>query len=96
MSFALLFWPALGLAAVVSTLGITHRAPGLLVTGAVLSLPASLYLAASPGFGLTALLLPLCHVAGAFAMRKDHRWAAAIPLLAFVGFFGWMALEIAR
>jgi len=96
MGFGNRFWPALALAVVVSTLGITHRTPGLLVTGAILSLPGALYLAASPGFGLAALLLPLCHVAGALAVWKDHRWAAAVPLLAFAGFFGWLALEIAR
>lgn len=94
MNFAFLFWPALALAVVVSTLGITHRAPGLLVAGAVLSLPASLYLAATPRIGLAALLLPLCHVAGALAVRKDHRWAAAVPLLVFAGFFGWLWIEL--
>lgn len=97
MAFAFLFWPALALAVAVSILGIVYRAPGLLVAGAVLAIPGSLYLAATPGFGPAALLLPLLHVAGAYILRKneDRPWVAAVPLLVFAGIFGWLGLEIA-
>lgn len=92
----LLFWPALILSVALSAVGISHRSPALLWTGALLSLPASLYLAATPGFGLTALLLPLCHGAGALLVRKDFRWAAAFPIVLFAGFFGWFGWGVAQ
>jgi hypothetical protein len=92
----LLFWPALILSVVLSTVGISHRSPALLWTGALLSIPGSLYLAATPRFGLSALLLPLCHGAGALLVRKNLRWAAALPILLFAGFFGWLGWGIAQ
>jgi hypothetical protein len=92
----LLFWPALILSVVVSAVGISHRSSRLLWIGALLSLPTSLYLAATPRFGLPALLLPLCHAAGALLVRRDLRWAAAVPMLVFAGFFGWFGWSVAQ
>lgn len=92
----LLFWPAIALSLVTSAVGIRRRAPRLLLLGAAFSLPAALYLAASPRFGAIALLLPMCHVGGAVALAKRLPWVPALSLLAFAGFFVWLGLSIAR
>lgn len=92
----LLFWPAIVLSLVTSAMGIRHRRPGFLLLGAALSLPAALYLMASPRFGFIGLLLPLCHVGGAVALARRIPWVPALSLLAFAGFFVWLGLSIAR
>lgn len=66
----MLLWFPLLLAILVTALGVGYRVPALLWTGALLSLPAALYFAATPRFGLAALLPPLCLSAGAVALRR--------------------------
>jgi hypothetical protein len=94
MAAILVFGLPLLLSLALSALGIGYRAPRLLLLGAVLSAPAWLYLMATPRFGLAALLLPLCHVAGAFAVRREHRWTAGFFLALFAGFFGWLGMAL--
>lgn len=92
----LLFWPAIVLSLVTSAVGIRHRAPGFLLLGAALSLPAALYLMASPRFGAIGILLPMCHVVGAVALARRLPWVSMLSLLAFAGFFVWLGVYIAR
>lgn len=66
----MLLWLPLLLAVLVTVIGLGYRVPALLWIGALLSLPAALYFAAMPRFGLAALLLPLCQAAGAVALRR--------------------------
>ena len=94
----LLFWPALILALVLSILGISYRAPGLLVVAALLTVPTSLYIGlggALPG-GVLVALLPLFPAMGAFAVRTGHRGLAALLVLVPVGFFSWFGRNVAR
>ena len=92
----LLFWPAIVLSLVTSAMGIRHRAPGFLLLGAALSLPAALYLMASPRFGAVAILLPMCHVGGAVALARRLPWISILLLLAFASVFVWLGVNIAR
>lgn len=91
-----LFWPALILSLVTSGVGIRRRAPGFLLLGAALSLPAALYLGATPRFGLLGILLPMCHVGGAVALARRLPWVAALSLLAFAGIIVWLGVSVAR
>ncbi|HYO13600.1 MAG TPA: hypothetical protein VE685_10440 [Thermoanaerobaculia bacterium] len=95
MIAVLVLWLPLLLSVSVSAVGIGSRSSRLLLLGAALSLPVSLYLAATPRFWLTGLLLPLCHVAGALAVRREHRWMAGLSLALFAGFFGWLWVDLA-
>lgn len=92
----LLFWPAIVLSLVTSAVGIRHRAPGFLLLGAALSLPAALYLMATPRFGAIAILLPMCHIGGAVALARRLRWVSILSLLVFAGFFVWLGMSIVR
>ena len=68
----LLFWPAVVLSVLVAGLGILRRRVPLLVTAAVLVGPASLYLAASPGFGLVGLTPIAAYLLASAAIRRDR------------------------
>jgi hypothetical protein len=89
----LLVWPSLVLSLVTSGVGIRHRAPGFLLLGAAISLPAALYLGATPRFWLVGILLPLCHIGGAVALARRLPWVPALSLLAFVGLIAWVGIE---
>lgn len=91
----LLVWPALVLSLVTSGMGIRHRAPGFLLLGAALSLPAALYLGATPRFGLVGFLLPMCHIGGAVALARRLPWVPVLSMLAFVGLVAWVGVNVA-
>ncbi len=94
LGLILLFWPAILVSLLVSGFGIMQGRVGWLFLGALLSLPFSLYLAASPGFGWTSLSLPFCHLLGWLAVRWKYRWLAGIFLVPFAGFFSWLAFTV--
>ncbi len=95
---ALLFWPALILALVLSIVGISHRAPRLLILGALPTMPTSLYIGLGGELpaGTLIVLLPLFPAMGALAVRSGHRGLAALLVLVPVGFFSWLGWDIAR
>jgi hypothetical protein len=95
---SLLFWPALILALGLSIVGISHRAPGLLVVGALLTGPTSLYIGLGGELrgGALVALLPLFPVMGALAVRSGHRSLAVLLLLVPVGYFSWFGWNIAH
>lgn len=64
-------WFLLLLAILVTVIGVGYRVPVLLWVGALLSLPTVLYFAATPRFGLAALLVPLCQAAVAVVLRRQ-------------------------
>ena len=61
---ALLFWPAIVVGLVVSGIGLFRQRASLLIGGAVLVLPASLYLTATPRFQYVGFLPVRFHVTG--------------------------------
>lgn len=62
-----------------------------LVLGAVLALPISLYLSATPRFHYFMALLPLCQICSAFAVHKGVQWLSWVLLVPFVGTMIWLA-----
>lgn len=93
----LLGWPAILGSLLVSVAGIVLRRGTMLVIGAVLvSGFAWLYLLSWPMFRGVAYLLPLLHLAGAYAVQRRRRWIACLCLLphAFVAIYlGAMVLS---
>lgn len=87
-------WPFILLAVLALVAGILWKKAAWVVMGAVLSLPFSLYLAASPRFRLVALFLPLLHVAAAFAVRRDRRWLAGLLILPFLAVVAWIGSTV--
>ncbi len=94
----LLFWPALILALVLSILGISCRAPGLLVVAALLTVPMSLYIGLGGELrgGFLVALLPLFPALGALAVRSGRRGLAALLLLVPLGYFSWFGWNVAN
>ena len=86
-------WPALIAAVVSSGFGIAQGRPRLLLLGALLSIPFSFYLAATPRLPDMVGLFPFCHFLGALAVQYDYRWLAVVLLVLFgVGFWGLLLL----
>ena len=90
----LLFWPAIVVSVLVAGLGILRRRVALLVTAAVLVGPASLYLAASPRFGLVGLTPIAAYLLASAAIRRDHLKVGATLVTVTAAFFGWLALQV--
>ena len=90
----LLFWPAVVLSVLLAGLGVSRRRVPLLVTAAALVVPMSLYLAASPGFGIAGLTPIVAYLLASAAIRRDH-WKVGATLVALTAaFFGWLACQV--
>ena len=90
----LLFWPAVVLSVLVAGLGISRRRVPLLVTAAVLVVPASLYLAAFPVFGLVGLTPIVAYLLASAAVSRDHLKVGATLVALTAAFFGWLAWQV--
>ena len=91
---ALLFWPLVCLSLIMSGLGLFQRKASLLVAAAVLVLPASLYLAATPRFQFFGLLPAVAHLVAARTVRRGPAWLGGGLVLGVAAFFGWLALIV--
>ena len=91
---ALLFWPLVGLSLLMSGLGLFQRKVSLLVAAAVLVLPASLYLAATPRFQYFGLLPVVAYLVAARTVRGGPTWLARGLVAGVAALFGWLALIV--
>ena len=73
---ALIFWAAIVGGLLVAALGLIRRRPSLLIGGAILLLPASLYLTATPRFQYVGWVPVACQLLAAAAVRRDQIWKA--------------------
>ncbi len=90
----LLGWPALLVALVLSGFGVFRKRPRYLFAAAILILPISLYLAATPRFAFAALLAPLVLLLAGLAIKRNKINLAIVMVLPVVLFFGWLALIV--
>jgi hypothetical protein len=90
----LLGWPAILIATALPVIGIVRKKPAWLVTGAVIIIPISLYLAAMPRFRWFALIFPVMLYASSVAVRHSKYWLAWSFLVPVVGFFTWLAVAV--
>ena len=84
---ALVFWSVIVGGLMVSALGLAWRRSSLLIGGAILMLPASLYLTATPRFHYVGLVPVACLVLAAYVVRRDKVWLSG--LLVAVGVIFW-------
>ncbi len=84
-------WPAIGLAIVLSVLGIIKKSPALLVVSAVIATPLSFYLGGSPRVGWFGFMIPVLLMGAGVAVRYRQAqiaWLLLVPVLVVVG---WVA-----
>ena len=77
---ALVGFPGAILSLIVSAIGILKGKYGLVLLGMLLFLPFCLYLDGTPNFDGT-VLLPLFHLAAAYAVCRNANWLAWIFLI---------------
>lgn len=90
----LLGWPTLLVALVLSGFGMFLNRPWNLYTAAILILPVSLYLAATPRFAFVALLAPLAFLLAGLAIKRNKINLAVVMVLPVVLFFSWLAMIV--
>ena len=88
---ALIFWAAIVGGFVASGFGLVRRQPSLLIGGAILLLPASLYLTAMPRFQYVGLVPVACVLLGAYAVRRDRVWIGGLLIAGTVVFWSVVA-----
>ena len=74
-----------------SCYGIPGRRPSWLISAAVLVLPASLYLTATPRFQYVGLLPPVFLLLAAYAVRRQTVWVGVLLVTGTVLFLSWVA-----
>lgn len=87
-------WPFILLAILALVAGIVWKRAAWVLVGAFLSIPFSLYLAATPRFRLVGVLLPLLHVAAAFVVRRERRWLAGLLILPYISIVLWIGWTV--
>ncbi|MFZ7946174.1 hypothetical protein [Neobacillus sp. 19] len=91
----LLFWPCTIASLIVSIIALNTRKSKLLIGSAILILPMSLYLAATPLFLVWGLIFPFLYLVAAIFVRKKRNGAAVllvIPNFIIVGWLGFVVL----
>ena len=87
----LLGWPAVLFGLTMGVSGVFKKKPVMLYLAAVLILPISLYLAATPRFAGLTLLLPLAMVLAGLSIKKGKMNPAFLLILAVAVYFVWLA-----
>lgn len=91
-----LFWPFITASIIFSMLGMYFKKSYLLMISAVLVIPLSLYLAATPRFSIWGLILPLFYICAAIAIKKYKTWLSilfAMPMYLLIGWLGYIVLN---
>ena len=88
---ALIFWAAIVGGLVASAVGLVRQRSSLLIGGAILLLPASLYLTATPRFQYVGFVPVACLLVGAYAVRQSRTWIAGLLVAAGVIFWSVVA-----
>jgi len=90
----LLGWPALLASIFLSVAGIAYRKPTWLAVAAVIVVPITFYLAASPIPGWPASVMPLALAGAAIAVRGRHIKSAWFLLSPLAGLSSWLAVAV--
>ncbi len=90
----LLGWPAVLVALGLSIFAMNYKRPGSLYLAAVLILPISLYLAATPRLRYFALLAPVALLLAGYAIKRQQMSLAFLLVLPVFSFFAWLALLV--
>ena len=88
---ALVFWGGIVVGMMAAGLGTAQRRASLLMVGAVLVLPASLYLTATPRLRFVGFVPVLCLLLAAHAVRRNRVWLGGLLVAAGVLFWSVVA-----
>ena len=66
------FWPAVVMGLMLSALGLVWRRSSLPTAGAIVTLPAALYLSATPRFQFVGFVPVACLLLAAYTVRRDY------------------------
>ena len=87
-------WPAILIALVLCVTGIVRAKPKWVVVAAVVIIPISLYLAATPRFRWVALVFPMLLIGASIAVGRSHQWLAWTLFFPVAGFFRWLSVIV--
>ncbi len=90
----LLFWPPAGLSLLAASLGLFQRRASLVIAAAIVVLPPSLYLAATPRLQYVGLLPVVAYLVAARTVRGGPPWLARGLVAGVAALFGWLALIV--
>ena len=90
----LLFWPFMIAALVLSIFSIRLKKPKLLFISAILILPLSLYLAATPRFEVWGLIFPFFYVGAALSLVKKYLGLSILLVLPNFFLICWLGVNI--
>ena len=90
----LLGWPSLIAALILAAIGSIYRSPVWLIVATALTLPMSLYLAATPAMPIIGLAPSAALAVTAYRCRTSPRWHSAIGVAIYSGFLFWLALLV--
>ncbi|WP_099353881.1 hypothetical protein [Fredinandcohnia onubensis] len=91
---AFLFWPFMIASLILSVLSIYKNKPFLLVIAAVLLVPLSLYLAATPRFEIWGLIFPLFYIGAAVSQAKKIIWLSVLLIVPNFVLIGWIGFSV--
>lgn len=91
---AFLFWPFMMVSLILSVLSIYKNKPFLLVIAAVLLVPLSLYLAATPRFEIWGLIFPLFYTGAAVSLAKKIIWLSVLLIVPNFVLIGWIGISV--
>ena len=74
------FWPAVVMGLMLSALGLVWRRSSLPTAGAIVTLPAALYLSATPRFQFVGFVPVACLLLAAYTVRRDEALLHEYPL----------------
>jgi len=90
----LFFWPFMIASLVLSILSIIVKKPKLLIISAILIIPLSLYLAATPRFELWGLIFPFLYVGSALTLVKRKFLLSILLIIPNFLLIGWLGVMV--
>ncbi len=89
-----MFWPFMIASVIFSLIGIYFKKSYFLIISAILIVPSSLYLAATPRFFIWALIFPLLYACTAIKIKKRKVWLSILFVIPTYSFIVWLGLLV--
>ena len=90
----LLFWPFMITSLVISLLAILLKKSIFLLFSSILILPLSIYLSATPHFGVWILVFPFFYIGAAIALAKKWMGVAMLLIVPNYTLIGWLVFIV--
>lgn len=90
----LLFWPFIITSLLISILAIMFEKPIFLMISSILISPLSIYLSATPQFGVWILLFPLFYIGAAISLAKKWIWLSILLIVPNCILIGWLVFIV--